>query len=145
MANEQTVVLTFRNETDDLEQGRQRLRTHLEAVGIDVHVIHRIEIVVEEMITNILRHGYQGTTGGEVRVSVQRGDGCMELIFDDDAVPFDPGHLPVRDSSRSLSEVRPGGLGLLLLSKMSNEVCYERIGRRNRTLIRIGIRKSDRP
>ena len=136
--------LQFWNDLAVLDQNRIQLRGHLEREGVDPHALHRVEIAFDELVTNIIRHGYADQLAHRISVDVRVADNHVALIFDDDGCEFDPTTAALPALPGSIEQARPGGLGLLLLRKMSSEIRYERIGARNRTLLKIGIRSRRR-
>jgi serine/threonine-protein kinase RsbW len=71
---------------------------------------------VDEALTNIIRHAYQGRKGMGIEVSCRRlwkgndnkTPAGLEIILEDSGAPLDSAKL----KKRVLEEVRPGGLGL---------------------------------
>ena len=139
-ASDPGLSLQFWNDLAVLDLNRTQLRSHLERKGVDPHALHRVEIAFDELVTNIIRHGYADQLAHRIGVEVRVADNHVALIFDDDGREFDPSTADLPTPPNSIEQARPGGLGLLLLRKMSSEIRYERLGARNRTLVKIGIR-----
>ena len=55
----------------------------------------------------------------------------MSLVFIDDGVPYDPLAHADPDTTKDLSERKIGGLGILMMKKLSNSVTYSREDNRN--------------
>jgi serine/threonine-protein kinase RsbW len=138
------LTLQFWNDLAVLDQNRLSLRGFLESERIDPHAIERVELAFDELVTNIVRHGYADDLEHRIRVEIRIAGNHIAMIFDDDGREFDPSAAPAPAKPQSIEHAQPGGLGLMLLRKMSSEIRYERIGARNRTYIRIGIRAADR-
>jgi len=71
----------------------------------------RIVLAVDEAITNVIRHTYQSVQDGSIILSASIEDNYLHLRLRDYGPPIDPAKLKGRD----LDDVKPGGLGLLLL------------------------------
>lgn len=85
--------------------------------GFDPEHSFTVELLVEELFTNMLKHG----KGGGPEVSVRLDGEREELILtlrDFDVEPFDPTSAPVRRSS-------DGGFGLGLIQRISDSIHYE--------------------
>jgi len=136
--------LQFWNDLSVLDQNRQALRAYLESERVDPHAIQRVELAFDELVTNIVRHGYADDAAHRIRVEIGITSNHVAMIFDDDGRAFDPSQAQPPPRPQSIEQAQPGGLGLMLLRKMSSEIRYERLGMRNRTYIRIGIRAADR-
>lgn len=88
-----------------------------------------LHIITDEICSNIVKHS--GATGFEVGVGHTASPAGVKLVFADDGVAYDP--LTHVDPDTTLPvEKRPiGGLGILLVKKMSDFVGYERVRERN--------------
>jgi len=97
-----------------IERTRLRVLQHFGPIpgfGDSLRTVYAVEIVLEEWLTNVFRHG----TGSPValRVSVD-ADGIL-MRFVDDGPPFDATERPLPARPSNLDEARPGGLGLFLI------------------------------
>lgn len=91
-----------------LEAGRQ---LHGSAQALD-----DLTLAVDEMVTNIIRHGYRGQAG-QIEIEIRREAGALIVYLRDQAPVFDPTSLPDPDITLPL-ELRPiGGLGVFLARK----------------------------
>ena len=93
------------------------------------HFVPALHVILDEICSNIVKHS--GASGFEVDVELVAEPACVKLIFADDGEPYDP--LSHKDPDTTLSaEERPiGGLGIMMVKKMSNEMSYERVHDRN--------------
>lgn len=90
-----------------------------------------LDLVVEELFVNVVSHGYEGVdlTRASVWVlafaDVVRG--VLHLVLKDSGKPYDPCSeeaAPVDPKGALL----PGGMGVLLVRRLTDEMRYERIG-----------------
>jgi anti-sigma regulatory factor (Ser/Thr protein kinase) len=102
-------------------------------LGADRPATLRLVLILEELFTNTVVHGYPVGADGPIWVTLAGGAGVIEVTYEDAGLPFDP--ITERQVSR-LDEV-PGGLGLALVRGLSTGACYARIGERNR--ITLGV------
>jgi len=95
-----------------------------------------LHIIMDEICSNIVKHA--GATSFEVCVEHTEKPAGVKLIFVDDGVAYDP--LAHVDPDTTLpAEERPiGGLGILLVKKMSDSVAYDRV--RNRNVFTVGLK-----
>jgi serine/threonine-protein kinase RsbW len=83
--------------------------------------IPNVVLAVDEMVTNIIVHGYQGQPGSiEIDVTAQ-GD-TLIIQLRDQAPLFDPTSVPSPDLSIPFDDRPPGGLGIYLTRKVMDEV-----------------------
>jgi serine/threonine-protein kinase RsbW len=114
----------FRREIDALDEVFQFLEGFVAEAAIDDRATFTINLVVEELFTNMVRHNAGG--GGEIEVSIERVDDVLRLVLVDfDAEPFDPASVPAPRVAAGIGERHPGGLGLYLVHTMVDDVKYE--------------------
>jgi anti-sigma regulatory factor (Ser/Thr protein kinase) len=101
----------------------------------------RLELAVEEWVVNLCRHAF-GKRAGRIEVVVRRGDGGLVVEIADDGPTFDPTAKPEPDVAAPLEERKPGGLGLLLMRRMTDQVLYRRDGERNVVTLRVDTGQS---
>lgn len=80
-------------------------------------------LCLDEIATNIIRHGYNGEPG-EIEMGMKVEDGLFELRLRDWATPFDPTQAPEPDLTLPLEERPIGGLGIHLVRKTMDSVVY---------------------
>lgn len=102
------------------------LRRVLEERGVKPRPRHYAELIFEEIVSNIIRHGCGGAPQCEVEVRVALEPQAIVLDFVDNAPAFDPRKHNPRDLPDSLDEAGTGGLGLRLVRKASKHIHYER-------------------
>jgi len=109
------------------------LREH----GIVDSAVYLVDLSLEEILTNTIRHGYTDTERHAIVVRVSVSDGIIELHFVDDGREFDPTTAPPVDLTVPLEQRRVGGLGLHLVRELTQGMRYERRGGENRLWVRI--------
>ncbi|WP_428263918.1 SpoIIE family protein phosphatase [Haliangium sp.] len=107
--------------------------------GLDRHAQYRLRLAVDEVATNIIVHGYEGTgCRGHISLSVDIDDDALAVCIEDTAPAYDPSAtLATRVAHRPLGERDEGGLGLYLVACSVDQLSYERVGERNRNLLRV--------
>ena len=91
---------------------------------------------VDEALTNIIRHAYQGQAGRPIQASFRRirvrRDGvqraALEILLEDQGVRVDRAQL----RGRRLEDVRPGGLGLHFIQQSMDTVEFRHRNGKNR-------------
>jgi len=106
------------------------VRARCRDAGIDEPATLRIELVLEEIFTNTVRHGYRGDSDAPVWLGAARVSDALLLTYQDAAPPHDPLaqsiHVPA-----TLEERGVGGLGILLARQLASAIAYRRSGDRN--------------
>ncbi len=98
-------------------------------LGFDDLDCSKIALAVDEALCNIIRHGYQRRTDGQIWISIWPVEGPGEtkpcgirIIIEDEARQVDPDQV----RGRELADVRPGGLGVHIIREVMDEAVYER-------------------
>ena len=99
---------------------RKELRQILTRVGWEKKATEEILLAVDEALTNIIRHAYQGGTG-KMAVSVTAADDRIEIVLEDRGKKFDPTQVP----SPELPRHKPGGLGVHFIRTIMDQMIYE--------------------
>jgi len=111
----------------------------LERCGIGSKPLFTSQLLLEEIVSNVVRHGVNGGTS-EIRVQVTLDPEQIRLVVEDDARPFDPfTQAPVPDTTADLMQRPEGGLGILLVKRMADELVYERSHSGNRVRMRVEL------
>lgn len=98
----------------------------LEEMNCPVKAQMQIDIVIDELCSNVARYAYSDKTG-KVTVSVDTVDKPMKvwLTFTDEGVPYNPLAKEDPDITLSAEERKLGGLGIYMVKKMMDEFRYE--------------------
>jgi len=112
----------------------------LERRGIGADPSFKAQLLLEEVVSNVVRHAFRGDRSRDVHVEVAVGDSAISLVVTDDAPPFDPlRDAPVPDTQAALSERPEGGLGIHLVRRFADEIEYRRLAGENRVRMRVRL------
>ena len=106
------------------------------AVGVDHDTTLRVVLILEELFTNTVTHGYADRGEGPVWVTLDAGGGVIEITYEDVAPAFDPLAGASAPPLTPRGET-PGGLGLALVRGLSTSATYARVGDRNRVTLTV--------
>jgi anti-sigma regulatory factor (Ser/Thr protein kinase) len=126
MSASESPSLSFPATFEAYGRAAAELRRMLEERGVKPRPRHHAELIFEEIVSNIIRHGCTDNPQCVVEVKVALHDNSIVLDFEDNARPFDPRAHDVPALPDSLEEASPGGLGLRLVRKASKRIDYER-------------------
>lgn len=120
--------LVVQASADRLEEVQEFVRGELKAAGCSLKVMSKVEIAVEEIYINIANYAYP-FDGGEATIRCETGGETPKITiqFVDAGEPFNPLAKEDADISLSAEERSIGGLGILMVKKLMDEVtyCYE--------------------
>jgi anti-sigma regulatory factor (Ser/Thr protein kinase) len=112
----------FPREIDALASIFTFAREGLEREGLKGDGAFEVDLVLEELFTNLVRHNH-GHTDVEIGLSRDAGDIILTLR-DFDVDPFDPTQA-AREALDHQPDLSPGGRGIILVLRMTKEFRYE--------------------
>jgi serine/threonine-protein kinase RsbW len=122
--------------TDAISSLTERVTAFLAQAGVDGRAAHHVALVLDELLTNVAIHGGAPEATVSVSVTVSPARVTGEVV--DSGKMFDPGRRRDADLAADAGERAVGGLGLLLVRRLTESLAYERLGERNRTTFSIG-------
>jgi serine/threonine-protein kinase RsbW len=125
----------FQNSLADLGQATEEAVRFVEANGIKGEAVNAANLAIEEMVTNILKYGYDDTKVHEILLRVEVLPERLRLMIEDDGHEFNPLNAPEPDVNLPTERRDPGGLGIHLVRKLVDKMRYERRDGRNRLII----------
>jgi anti-sigma regulatory factor (Ser/Thr protein kinase) len=121
------VKLTLNNRLQEIPPLAEVVADFLDGMGVEQATTLRINLCLDELLTNTIQYGYSDGQPHEISVEllVEHGELHIEII--DDAQPFDPlQESPPPDLHSPLEERPIGGLGLHLVRQLTDSQHYER-------------------
>ena len=102
---------------------------------LDARVRARLAVVVEELVSNAVRHGAQGgPIALELGMTVNADE--IAIMLEDDGIAFDP----TQDRGFSGPDAKSGGgVGLALVRAWTTAFRYDRVNDRNRLELRLRL------
>jgi serine/threonine-protein kinase RsbW len=94
--------------------------------GMDQETLFKIELALEELLTNVIHYAYSSDEKGLVEVACSLEDSRFHLSIHDWGQPFDPLEREDPDLTMGIDERRIGGLGIHLVRQMADEFYYQR-------------------
>jgi serine/threonine-protein kinase RsbW len=111
------------------------LDLELAARQIPSELVYQTQTVADELVTNVIRHGYRDDRPHTIEVIVGVGAVGLTLRVSDDGIPFDPCGGPAPDPTRPILERRAGGMGIPLVRQLAFECSYARVGGENQVTV----------
>jgi serine/threonine-protein kinase RsbW len=94
--------------------------------GFPQDVIDKLVLAADEALANVIKHGYDARTDGEILVILRpiatRGQRGLDIVILDRGKSIDPAAICGRD----LADIRPGGLGVHIIRSVMDKVRYRR-------------------
>ena len=103
---------------------RSALEKFCQHLGFDEEATHRVVLSVDEALTNVIRHAYDGDAEQPIEIDLtplgDSGSEGLSVRLRDYGKTVDPSKI----RSRDLSDVRPGGLGVYIMNTCMDRVQY---------------------
>ena len=98
-------------------------------------VLADMQVALDEVLTNIANYAYTDAAEHEIHIRFEVLDNVLEVVIEDDGVPFNPLAIAAPDVSAPLRERRVGGVGIHFVRGLMDEVVYDRTAERNRLVL----------
>jgi sigma-B regulation protein RsbU (phosphoserine phosphatase) len=129
-------IIKIQNNLDEILKVQDGISSLLQSRKIPKKTFQNIKIVVDELISNIIKYAYTDEDEHEIEILISLGDNSLQLEISDDGIPFDQVQAaPKIDKDQSIDERQIGGLGIHLVKKLVDEMEYQRTAGKN--IIRI--------
>lgn len=122
--------MTIGSDIENIPAVSRRLEEAMGMCAFSPEEILDTQLAVEEIITNIIIHGYK-KTGCEIHLSCRfTGDG-IQITIADSAPRFNPLSIPEPELVGDIDERRIGGLGIYLVRQVMDTPSYRYENGRN--------------
>ena len=97
---------------------------HLEEHEIDMSTINKIDIALDELFSNVCNYAYDDGLG-KIRIDLSITSSQIKISLIDDGKEYNPLLHEDPDITQSVKERQIGGLGIMMVKKIMDEVKYE--------------------
>ena len=126
-----SLTLALENRLTEVAVLFERMEAFNRRCGLSEDDAYVLTLVMEEVFTNVVRHGYPAEGGHEIKIRLELAGDVITVVFEDDARSFDPVQAAPANLDAPLEERRPGGLGVHLIKTLMDDVRYRHEGGRN--------------
>lgn len=131
-----TIVLT--NDINDVPKMSEWIECLAEEVGLAMDKTFQLNLAMEEAVVNVMNYAYPNQHDMPILIEADIEPSRLSFVIDDTGIPFDPTKNEEPDLSLSAEERPIGGLGVMLVRQLMQEVSYEyRDGHNRLTLVMI--------
>jgi serine/threonine-protein kinase RsbW len=116
-----------------------------EANRLPAQTVSRLGLVLDELISNIIKYGLAAHDHGEIRLTVALEAGAVGVLLSDNGKPFNPLAAPVEEVATSLDDSKIGGHGIRFVRAFVDRLDYERDGEFNRLRLQISPHSAEPP
>ena len=126
------------NDFKELKILNRSIRTFLSSINICSKTIYNVDLILEEMITNIIKYGYNDNDKHKIEVNINVTAKYIRIRIIDDGKEFNPVLSPTPNTDIPIEEMKIGGLGIYIVKNISdNNIKYKR--HKNKNIYRIKL------
>lgn len=104
-----------------------------------------IHLVLEELFTNIVNHGFTDEKEHEIHIELRCNHASMSIRMEDDGPPFNPTKKSSPDTGCAIEERLIGGLGIHFVKHFIDTCTYQRKNGKNIMILEKHLEGSDKP
>jgi serine/threonine-protein kinase RsbW len=123
--------LTLKNDFAEIPPAADAVAHFLAGQGASQETLYFARLVIEELVSNTIKYGYDDTCAHQIHIDAGIKDGTLALEVSDDGRPFSPLDAPEPAAHLPAHERPIGGLGLHFIRSLSDSFHYERRDERN--------------
>jgi len=128
--------LSLKNELAELDQLSASLKEFGATIGLPPKILFNVNLALEELICNIITHGYPENGSHQIELSIEYRDHTLTIFLEDDGIPFNPLHARCANRTCILKKRQIGGLGVQIARSMMDDIGYQRCGTKNRLILK---------
>jgi anti-sigma regulatory factor (Ser/Thr protein kinase) len=128
---DQKITIPLTNQISEIERLSNVVNEFGEKHSVSSEAMFAMNLALEEILINVIKHGYADEGAHEIEVRLSFDDGEMIAEVEDDGIAFNPLDAPIPDITKPLEERPIGGLGIHLTRTMMDRTAYQRLGNKN--------------
>ncbi|MCI0450948.1 MAG: ATP-binding protein [Candidatus Latescibacteria bacterium] len=124
--------LTLASRLAEIKRFGAALAEFLDEEGVPPSLAHRVKLVIEELVVNVIQHAFDDGREHTILLDVRTEPGGVAIVVEDDGKAFDPRRARAPALRDLVDTGKSGGLGLAMIQKLARDLSYQRIDGRNR-------------
>ena len=96
----------------------------------------KLQLVMEEMVANVIFYAYPNGTSADITLTAESNGEELTFVLSDSGKPFDPTAKEDADTETNPMDRKQGGMGILIVKNIMNEVSYQRFGETNQLTLK---------
>jgi anti-sigma regulatory factor (Ser/Thr protein kinase) len=125
-------IINIKSRLSGIEIMTEQLGKMCNEWDISDDVAFSMNLALEEIVTNIINHGYKGQEEYPITIRFTLDKHDLRIQIKDGAPEFDPLDIPEpEDLDKPLEERNIGGLGIHLVKKFTDNFSYRRSNNKN--------------
>lgn len=138
-----TSQATYPADFASLDSIRTFVGAAAEQAGFSDKDVYAVKLAADEACSNIIEHAYGGGPDGEIEIVCEVQNGQITLKIHDRGREFDMSTVREPNLSSDLNEREIGGLGVFLIHRLMDEVCFKSSRKTGNTLTLVKRKSED--
>lgn len=123
--------IKLKNQVGELERVAQFIEEISEELGLSMELQMNLNLVMEEMVSNVIFYAYPEGTDAEIELMVEDDGKELTFVLSDQGRAFDPTLKEDADIDVNPIDREIGGMGILIVKNIMNKVTYQRLDGKN--------------
>ncbi len=123
--------IKLKNQVGELERVAQFIEEISEELGLSMELQMNLNLVMEEMVSNVIFYAYPEGTDAEIELMVEDDGKELTFVLSDQGREFDPTLKEDADIDVNPIDREIGGMGILIVKNIMNQVTYQRLDGKN--------------
>src|ERR1043166_4002803 len=98
--DEGNITILCKNELGETERVQRKIAQFCELLGISGRPLHALNLAIDEVLTNIIRHGFGDGAAHEIRIRMDMHGDALTAEVEDDGREFNPLKYPPVDCTK---------------------------------------------
>ena len=117
---------TIKSNLNALQETTDTILESCQILGYDREFTGDVKLILEEIIVNIIKHGYDNSPEKPIQLTVEMEAGQWMMTVQDEGKPFNPLDYDNLNKGKSLDEMTIGGQGIHLVKQIADRIDYKR-------------------
>ena len=123
--------IRIKNQVNELERVNQFIEEICEELGLDMELQMNLNLVMEEMVSNVIFYAYPQETSAEIELIAESDGKELSFVLSDQGKEFDPTMKEDADPNVNPMDRDIGGMGIYIVKNIMNQVTYQRLEGKN--------------
>ena len=136
--------IKIKNRLTNIPEVQEHFQLFAQHHKVEKKATQKICIVIDELLSNIISYAFQKDDKHhdiDVKVEFAEGHGRLFVTISDDGIPFNPIEEEAPDTTLPVEDRSIGGLGIMLVRKLSDKLTYKRDLNRNVVTFMMSLNK----
>ncbi|MDD3280091.1 MAG: SpoIIE family protein phosphatase [Bacteroidales bacterium] len=138
---DEVLHLSFKNvqSISILNEINSQAEHFLENKDVPTKTMHRVKLVIEELVTNAFKYGFLDTENKQLAIDMDITNHCIEIVYRDNGQAFDICSSMTASTQNAADITTIGKRGLSLINKLTEDFFYKRENNLNISSFKIPI------